>query len=566
MPNSTSNPQSVEVTTKQLREQLGSVSILALSPDSPERKIAEQAADNTSYLRGKEAFERAATALRGLPNSASGDRVSLSLPDGSRTAAGDIVQAWKNATANRDSLFDERGATDQTLLVVQIDGIDERALWNEDADREPLVVRGSSNAKLSLFETPPSLNASKHPDPQNGVLQMLSGDAVSIKRRGNTSRWDTKVNLCVQLDDDEASGFPKQLNLNNCIRDPSYQRMRLAWSLFGEARCPAQPCAYAELTLNGVYRGTYVALAPMDLYYFRKWFPKVKERAVFRGQYGDIPGGATLEDRGNQGKNYFSASRKEARTYEPRLDTTEESYELLAQFIQTLHHSGDPKQPAFAKAMEGIFDVATFLRVMAVVNLIGSWDAYYLNAQNYFLHIARNNTSGEQLFVSFCPYDQDSVLGVSWPGQKRNWQDKDLLFRGKEIGKPALLLKILQNPRFVAYYLDFMEWFVTSRFTVERLAAKKTTLWKILELSVYLESDNPHGTTNTCRPWTNDQVYRHAVDDEQFDISSGTVAGLQVTGILKFIEARRKKIFAQLSTERTGLSRVDFESMDWSLR
>ena len=565
MPNPTSNPQSVEVTTKQLREQLGSVFILALSPDSPERKIAKQVADNASYLRGKEAFERAATALRGLPNSTSGDRVSLNLPDGSRTAAGDIVQAWKNAAANRDSLFDERGATGQTLLVVQIDGIDERALWNEDADREPIVVRGGANAKLSLFETPPSLNVNKRPDPQNGVLQTLSGDAVSIKRRGNTSRWDTKVNLCVQLDDDETSGFPKQINLNNCIRDPSYQRMRLAWSLFDEARCPVQPCAYAELTLNGVYRGTYVALAPMDLYYFRKQFPKVKERAVFRGQYGDIPGGATLEDRGNQGKNYFSASRKEARTYEPRLDTTEESYDFLAQFIHTLHHSADPKQPAFAKAMESIFDVATFLRVMAVVNLIGSWDAYYLNAQNYFLHIACGNTSGDQS-VSFCPYDQDSVLGVSWPGQKRNWQDKDLLFRGKEIGKPALLLRILQNPRFVNYYLDFMQWFVVSRFTVERLAAKKTTLWKMLELSVYLESDNPYGATKTCRPWTNDQVYRHAVGDEQFDVSSGIVAGLQVTGILKFVEARRKKILAQLTTEKTGLSGVDFESRDWSLR
>jgi len=552
-------------TVKELREGLGSVFILGLADGSAARTIAQQATGaGVSYLRGKDAFARAYQALLALPGSSNAGLLLLKSAQGSPTPAGSVVAEWQKTTANRATLFDEMGATGPTIFVVQVNGIDLAALWQQDGNGDPRVVQGGSGASLAFFETTPGLNAVKQPDAANGVLLALEGAAVSVKRRGNTSRWDRKVNLTVLLDADSASGFPKQLNLLNCIRDPAYERVRLSWYLMAAARCPAEPCAYAELTLNGEYYGTYVAMPSPDDYFFETLFPATQQRALFRGQYGDIPGGATLQYRGPKGTDYFTpGSNPSSRTYEPRLDTADDHYDALAQFISTVcNNANAPTTDAFAAAALKVFDVAGFLRAMAVINLLGAWDNYYLNTQNYILHLSLD---GAAPYVSFCAYDMDSVLGVSWPGQKRNWQSKDALFRGTELGEIVLVKRLLQNPLFRTYYCDFMAWFIETQFTPEAIDSLRGGLWNRLEQSVYLESQTPWGPPDTFRPWTNDQVYRHAVLNQQFDATGGPVDGIEVPGIADFVKSRRDTVAPQLKGESLGHSGVDFSSNQWGL-
>jgi hypothetical protein len=554
------------ITAKQLRDGLASVFVLKVSASSPARKLAEQAAGaNSSYLRGKDAFDNAFKLLLALPGSNGGGSLLLVSASGAPTAAGSIVSEWQKATADRSTLFDEMGSNGTTVLVVQVNGIDENALWQEDQNKDPLVVKGGNGASLSFFETAPGPNANKTPDQANGLFLTLQGPQVSVKRRGNTSRWDRKLNVTVALDGDSASGFPKQLNLLNCIRDPAYERVRLSWFLMGQARCPSEPCSYTELTLNGQYRGTYVAMPPPDDYFFQTLFPNTTKRAVFRGQYGEMPGGATLEYRGPKGTDYFKpGSNPSSRTYEPRLDTADGDYDALAEFVDTLcNNANDPTKDAFVSDALKVFDVEGFLRAMAVINLLGAWDNYYLNAQNYILHISLD---GAAPYVSFCPYDMDSVLGVSWPGQKRDWQAKDILFRGTELGNVVLLKRVLQNPLLRAYYCDFMAWFLETRFTPQNIEGRRSELWKVLQQSVYLESKTPWGQPDTFRPWTNDEVYRHAVLNQMFVAPpSSAVSGLMVPGISDFVNARRDTVGPQLKTQSLGQSGVDFNSDRWSL-
>lgn len=556
------------ISAKDLREDMQSVFLLGLKVGTTARQLAEQAAGSSdSYLRGKDAFERAYSALLSLPNSSQNGRLQLAATGNVPTPAGAITSEWRTAKADRASLFDEIGANGPTILVIDVTGIDEGALWKDAANGDPAIVKGGTNASLAFFETSLGLKANKSPDPSNGTLQVLHGQDVSLKRRGNTSRWDRKINLNVALDGDPVSGFPKQINLLNCIRDPAYERVRLAWALMAEARCPAEPNAYAELRVNGEYHGTYVAMPSPDEYYFHQLFPKVTERAVFRGQFGDdISGGATLAYRGSKGSDYFTSKLNPTRrTYEPRLDTSDQAYDALAKFIDLLNKSADAKTDAFAKSLLEIFDVAGFLRTMVVVNLLGAWDNYYLNAQNYFLHIALSSEL-PGTYISFCAYDLDSVLGVSWPGQKRNWQQKDILFRGTEQGDIVLVKRVLENPLFRNYYCDFMAWFVENRFTLDWFATRRAALWKRLEQSVYLESTTPSGPPSTARPWTNDQVYRHAVGDQTLDApGGGTVAGLQVLGIGDFVQQRRAKVLELLKQEQLGKSGVFFSTNQWAL-
>ncbi len=132
------------------------------------------------------------------------------------------------------------------------------------------------------------------------------------------------------------------------------------------------------------------------------------------------------------------------------------------------------------------------------------------------------------------------MLGVSWPGQKRNWQEKDLLF-GTEIGKIPLITKLLANPKFKVYYLDFMEWFINQYFNGATVQAIEAWRWSILEQSVYLESDTPYGAPHTNRPWSNDQVYQASVLSQRLSADQWPVAGILVEGIDSFIMRAARK-------------------------
>jgi hypothetical protein len=324
---------------------------------------------------------------------------------------------------------------------------------------------------------------------------------------------------------------------------------------------------YAELTLNGKYYGTYVAMPPMDEYHFKTWLPGVKHRAIFKGNYGDdLPGGAPLEPRGILATDYFTpGSHPESRTYEPRLDTPDSDYAALASFLAAFH-ANDPKSVSFVDTARRILDVEGFLRTMAVVNLLGSWDTYYLNSHNYFLHLAVDDSANQPPFATFFLNDVDSLLGVSWPGQKRNWQDKDLLFRGTEIGRIPLITKLLANELFRNYYLDFMEWFVAQAFQ-RRAGAPPAgaACWSILERSVYLEADTPFGAPHTNRRWTNDQIHRAAVLDQTLTSEQEPIKGIRVDGIERFVAARCKKVLGQLGGVTRSPSGVDFDSANWRL-
>ncbi|HAP39749.1 MAG TPA: hypothetical protein DCQ94_08315, partial [Nitrospira sp.] len=467
---------------------------------------------------------------------------------------------------DRTTIFSGTGPLGATILVVQVDGVDLSTLWKDDEFGEALKANGKAGASVRVFETRPALVRQKQPDAENGVIITEQGEQVSVKRRGNTSRWDPKVNISVYLDDDEESGIPRQLNLLNSLRDPSYHRVRLAFDLLGLARCPVRPNMYAELTLNGKYYGTYVAMPPMDQYHFETCLPGVTHRAIFKGNYGnDLPGGASLELRGKLATDYFEpGSRPESRTYEPRLDTPDSDYAALASFL-TAFHSNEPASVPFVDGARKIMDVEGFLRTMAVVNLLGSWDTYYLNSQNYFLHLAVGDSSTQPPFATFFLNDLDSLLGVSWPGQKRNWQDKDLLYRGREIGKLPLITKLLANDIFRNYYVDFMEWFVARHFNVGRVRLLQAPYWSVLEQSVYLEADTPFGAAHTGRPWTNDQVYRAAVLDQALTSEQEPLKGIRVDGIDGFVAARCKKVLAQIAGMTRSHSGVDFDSANWSL-
>ncbi len=93
--------------------------------------------------------------------------------------------------------------------------------------------------------------------------------------------------------------------------------------------------------------------------------------------------------------------------YRPRYDivwkdSVDNARSALDDFIMNLHaHNGS----FFEDWIESAFDVDGFLKVLAVDTLLGQWDSYFMNFNNYYLYYHPR----EQRFV-YIPYDYDGCM------------------------------------------------------------------------------------------------------------------------------------------------------------
>jgi hypothetical protein len=584
------------VTATDLRKMLGGVAIYKLSPGSDARKTADQATADAndpqsrrdSVLHGEPEFQAAHRLLQTLGGGAEPTQARLRDNKSSLTAAGRVFDAWRQAGFSRGDLFDGIGVKgDPRMLYINIDGLDLSDLWKTDDHGDPRPCFGSTASRVSLFKVPPQLQRFKSPTNDDGVLLGAEGkDSVSLRRRGNRSVNDPKPQLSLFVQKDKPAGIPKQIKLVNLIRDPSYQRLHIAWSLLANARVPVQPHSFAELTIDQKYYGTYVAMGPLDRDHFEtvwKSAKGVEDAAIFKANFGDLgPGNLRFRPGDETGSQYFSAKRPSERTYEPELDTPDSDYRYLAQFIKILNavdlrdRNNNPitgltrfNTPEFRQAMENIMDVYTFLRAVAILNLIGSWDTYYMNPANYYLHIEKRPAAngGIAPFVRFHPYDLDNTFGTSWPRQSRNWHQRSIFF-GKagghapdpDVGDIRLIEVVLRNDSFRNYYVDFMNWMVQNHFVPEKILHTQTQLWDdVLQHCVYSESDTEFGASITNRPWSNRQVFEAGkLNWEQW----GFGGGFKAEGIIHFVEMRRDNVLLQLKALPLGQSGVDFDSDD----
>lgn len=98
---------------------------------------------------------------------------------------------------------------------------------------------------------------------------------------------------------------------------------------------------------------------------------------------------------------------------------------------------------AFETWISSTFDVDLFLKTYAVNVMVGMWDDYWVNANNFYFYFAGN---GKAYFI---PYDYDNTLGTSL--LMPNAGTQDLLQWGPVSGRP-LITKLLAVPRWRDQY------------------------------------------------------------------------------------------------------------------
>lgn len=322
------------------------------------------------------------------------------------------------------------------------------AQWVEPAFDLPFQNEVAS-VYITLSEA--SFDALFHPDsvwsdyehPAGFVYQSLAWtdtvDQVGFRLRGNTSRTAGKKSFKVSFDrfdpDQQWLGLNK-LNLNGEHNDVSMMRARNAHVFFNESGVPASRANHVKLFINGVYRGLYTNVEHIDGEWLESRIPHA------HGNLWKCTYPANLHYNGPDGSDYqFTPSWSSTRVYDLKTNEAADDYQALAHFIDVLNNATLSDLPC---ALEDCFDVDSYLRAAAAEILVGHWDNYIGNQNNFYLY-----SRSQDGRLTYLPYDVDNTLGVQWFG---NWIVQDP-YDWTEAYRP-LYTRLMQVP----LYRDLFTW------------------------------------------------------------------------------------------------------------
>lgn len=288
----------------------------------------------------------------------------------------------------------------------------------------------------------------------NGTIQDTL-ENVGFRLRGNTSRLSAKPSFKISFNTFEPGrkfyGLEK-LNLNGEHNDPSIIRSKLSWDLFQKTGLPATRANHARVFINNTYRGLYINIEHIDEQFLQSRFGNDSGN-LYKNLYP-----ADLAFLGNSREAYIpDDSRK---PYDLRLkDSDDEGYADLAHFIDVLNNTPGEN---FVTAIEEVFDVYSFLQIMAVEVVTGSWDNYWFLKNNYYLY---HNPATRRFH--FIPFDYDNTFGIDFVGG--DWGTRDIYNWGHESEARPLVERLLAVQRYRDIYTFYLRKLLDQHFNTASL-------------------------------------------------------------------------------------------------
>ena len=200
---------------------------------------------------------------------------------------------------------------------------------------------------------------------------------VGVRKKGFLgSQSDTKPSLKLRydkyVDGQSLGGAMERMTLNNSIQDPSMINTCLSYRVFAAAGNPAPRCNFATVTVNGKELGLYVNLEELKEPFLARHFDSA-EGNLYEGTVSDF----TPSHRGTM----------EKKTNEDEDDWSD--VDAVAAALQ------DPSE-AGLEALSEIVDLDRFLSFWATEVLVGHWDGYAGDRNNYHFYRERD---GKFVFI-----------------------------------------------------------------------------------------------------------------------------------------------------------------------
>ena len=245
----------------------------------------------------------------------------------------------------------------------------------------------------------PELNAGKDGAPPPRAYTYFQGtisidgtkvDRVGIRKKGfigsvTSQNPSLKIDFREYVRDLEFSGM-KGLTLNNNLQDPSCMHQFLTYHLFRKAGVPAPRCNFAKITVNGVYKGLYSHVEAIKKPFLERHFQDSSGN-LYEGRRSDLRTG------------WLSS-------FEKKTNKQQSDRHDLEAVVRALER----EDKELLEAVDQVVDLDAFLRFWAMECLLGHWDGYAENLNNFYLY--RDPTSQKFHFI---PWGTDEALGDKNP-------------------------------------------------------------------------------------------------------------------------------------------------------
>ncbi|WP_419853685.1 CotH kinase family protein [Candidatus Poriferisodalis sp.] len=211
---------------------------------------------------------------------------------------------------------------------------------------------------------------------------------VGVRKKGFVgSQSSTKPSLKLRfdkyVDGQSLPGDMNRMTLNNSVQDPSMINTCMSYRMFAAAGSPAPRCNFATVSVNGTDLGLYVHVEEFKAPFLSHHFGNA-DGNLYEGTVSDF----TLEFRG---------------TFEKKTNEDADDWSDIDAVVAALSDPSD----AGLTALESIVDLDRFLSFWAAEVLVGHWDGYAGDRNNYWFY----RVPGDR-FV-FLPWGTDGTFHLS---------------------------------------------------------------------------------------------------------------------------------------------------------
>jgi len=293
---------------------------------------------------------------------------------------------------------------------------------------------------------------------------------VAIRLRGNTSRNAPAGKLSYRLDFNHwqpgqtLQGI-RNIALNGSRNDPSMAREITAAYLMDKAGVHVPRCNPAAVYINGQYQGLRILAEYADELFVKTRFGSNPVGPLFKCTWP-----ADLAWEGSQEQTYkdiVNPSPLNERAYELKTLLAQDDYSGLVDLIQFINQTSAQQ---FKSGIESRFNVQGYLKSLAMEILIGHWDNYYYNKNNFYLYYVPQFNRWE-----YFPYDMDNTFGIHW-NVCPDVDDRDIHDWGSNNAEAPLTNKLLAIPEFRADFEGYVEQFLGSVFNSTHLFPRLDSL------------------------------------------------------------------------------------------
>ncbi len=277
----------------------------------------------------------------------------------------------------------------------------------------------------------------------NSQMDTVLAVEVGVRLRGNTSRYHEKKGFKIDFREFDGPRFYgyKKFNLKPDVNDPSLIRELLTLQFYREMEIPAARTHHVKLFMNDEYMGAYLNVEQIDDEFLNMRHGH-EEGFMYKCEYG-----ANLLDNGQVFNEVV---------FESELNEDTDTRAELDHFVEVLNSTSSDN---FKTEIEKVFHVDYFLRQLAVEALLGHWDGYSYNKNNFYLYY-----NGQTKLIEFFPYDADNTWGIDWVG--RDWAVRNLN-QWHATGDPRpLTTRILNVPEYKQQYILYLRELVEKYFNL----------------------------------------------------------------------------------------------------